>query len=81
MHVKDPVVHVSLMDYGNKKITSMHLYPLRQNVADQVAEELKTVKYATPAMEERSKNPTYLEKMCVSQALRKHLEVKLNFVI
>ena len=48
-HVKDPVVHVkSSMDYGNMKITSMVLYPQRQNVA----EELKTV----PLMEERGKN-------------------------
>ena len=43
------------MDYGNTKIPSNHLYPRRQNVAAQVAEELKTVTYATPPMEERRK--------------------------
>ena len=37
------------------KITSMHLYPRRSNVAAEVAEELKTVTYATPPMEERRK--------------------------
>ena len=36
------------MDYGNTEITRMHLYPRRRNVAVQVAEELKTVTYATP---------------------------------
>ena len=36
----------------NMKITSMHLYPRRWNVAAQVAEELKIVTYATPPMEE-----------------------------
>ena len=34
---------------------SMHLYPRRRNVAAQVAEELKTVTYAIPPMEERRK--------------------------
>ena len=34
------------MDYGNTKITSMHMYPRRRNVATQVAEELQTVTYA-----------------------------------
>ena len=34
------------------KITSMHLYPRRWNVAAQVVEELKAVTYATPPMEE-----------------------------
>ena len=33
----------------------MHLYPQRRNVAAQVAEELKTVTYAAPPMEERRK--------------------------
>ena len=49
-HVKDPTVHVrvSLVDYGNTKITSMHFSPRRQNVAAQVVEELKMVRYATP---------------------------------
>ena len=41
------------MDDGNTKITSMHLYPQRRKVAAQVAEELKTVTYGTPLMEER----------------------------
>ena len=45
----------SSMDYGNTKITSKHLYPGRRNVAAQVADELKTVTYATPPMEERTK--------------------------
>ena len=45
----------SLVDYGNTKITTMHLHPQRQNVAAQVAEELKTVTYATAPMEERRK--------------------------
>ena len=53
--VKDPVIHVSLVDYGNMKITSMHLYPRRWNVTAQVMEELKTVTYTTPPMEERRK--------------------------
>ena len=35
------------------KITNMHLYPRRRNVAVQVAEELKTGTYATSPMEER----------------------------
>ena len=35
----------------------MHLYPQRRNVAAQVAEELKTVIYATPPMEERRNPP------------------------
>ena len=35
------------------KITSMHLYPQRQNVTAQVAEEFKMVTYATSPMEER----------------------------
>ena len=57
-HVKDPVVHVSLVDYGNTKITSMHVYPRRQNVAAQLAEELRTVtyRYATPPLEDAEKN-------------------------
>ena len=33
----------------------MHLYPQRRDVAAQVAEELNTVTYATPPMEERRK--------------------------
>ena len=33
----------------------MHLYHRRQNVAAQVVEELKTVTYATPPMQERRK--------------------------
>ena len=49
------------MDYGN---TSTHLYPWRQNVAAQVAEELKMVTYATPPMEgcrkNKQKKPTLL---------------------
>ena len=57
MHVKDPVVHVkSSVDYGNTKITSMHMYPRRWNVAAQVAEELKMVTCASPPIEERRKN-------------------------
>ena len=44
----------SSVDCGNTKITSMHLYPgRRRNVAALVAEELKTVTYAAPPMEER----------------------------
>ena len=50
-HVKDPVVRVRVRG----KITSMHLYPRRRNVAGQVAEELKTAKYTTPPTEERRK--------------------------
>ena len=43
-------------DYGNTKITSMHLYPQSRNVAAQMAEEFTTVTYATPPhMEERRK--------------------------
>ena len=38
-----------MVDYGNTKIISMHVYPRIQNVA----EELKMVTYATPSMEER----------------------------
>ena len=59
-HTKDHVYtlkilqSISEVDYGNTKITSMHLYPRRGNVAAQVAEEFKTVTYATP-MEERRK--------------------------
>ena len=38
----------------------MHLYPRRRNVAAKVAEELKTVTYATPPMEEcRKKRKKY----------------------
>ena len=37
------------------KITGKHLYLHKQNAAAQVAEELKTVTYATPPMEERRK--------------------------
>ena len=50
--------------YGNTKITSMHLYPQRWNVAAQVAEEeLKTVTCSTPPMEDRRKaNKKNLEK-------------------
>ena len=40
-------------NYGNTKITSMHLYSRRRNVAAQVVEELKMVTYATLPMEER----------------------------
>ena len=40
----------------------MHLYPRRQNVAAQVAEELITVTYATP-MEERRKKEGKKEEM------------------
>ena len=40
----------SSVDYGNTIITSMHLYPRRRNVAAEVAEELKTVTYATPIL-------------------------------
>ena len=48
--LNNPVVHARvLVDYGNTKITSMHLYPQRRNVAVQVAEELKTVTYAAPS--------------------------------
>ena len=36
-------------------VGSMHLYPGRQNVAAQVAEELKPITYATLPMEERRK--------------------------
>ena len=39
---------LSSVDYGNTKITSMHLYPRRRNVAAQVT-------YATPPMEEGRK--------------------------
>ena len=50
--VKYPVVHVRVpWIMETRKITSMHLYPRRWNVATQVAEELKTVTYATPPME------------------------------
>ena len=52
--VKDPGVHVGGL-YGNTKITSMHFYPQRWNVAAQVVEELKMVIYATSPMEERRK--------------------------
>ena len=37
------------VDYRNTKITSMHLYPRRLNVAAQVAEKLKRVTYAYPS--------------------------------
>ena len=49
------------MDYGNKKITIMHLYPRRRNVAAHVADELKTVTDAAPLMEERGKKRKTLE--------------------
>ena len=39
--------------WKHEKITRMHLYPRRRNVAFEVAEELKTVTYATPPVEER----------------------------
>ena len=39
------------------KITSIHLYPRRRDVAAQVVEELKAATYATPLIEERRKNP------------------------
>ena len=58
MHTKDHVCTrpcQSLVDYRNMKITGMHLYPQRWNVAAQVAEELKMVTYATPPMEESRK--------------------------
>ena len=45
----------SSVDYVNTNITSMYFYPLRRNVAAQVAEELKIVAYAGPPMEERRK--------------------------
>ena len=54
-HVKDPVVHVGVWWIMETKITRMHLYPRRWNVAAQAAEELITVTYATPPMEERRK--------------------------
>ena len=37
------------------EITSMHLYLRRRNVAAHVAEELKTVTYATPSIEKTQK--------------------------
>ena len=43
------------VDYGNTEITSMHLSPRRRNVAAHMAEELRTVTYVTPPMEERRK--------------------------
>ena len=39
-----------LWKHENKQ---MHVYPRRRNVVAQVSEELKTVTYATPPMEER----------------------------
>ena len=53
MHVKGPCQ--SSVDYGNTKITSMHLYPQRWNVAAQVVEEIKTVTYATPQGKKRKR--------------------------
>ena len=45
-HIKDPSSPCqSLVDYGNTKITSVHLYPQRRNVAAQVVEGLNTVTY------------------------------------
>ena len=38
----------------------MHLYSQRLNVAAQVAEELKTVTYTIPPMEERRKKVIYI---------------------
>ena len=49
------------VDYGNTKITSMHLYLRRRNVAAQMAEEYKTVTYATPPMEERRRKNKYFK--------------------
>ena len=46
------------MGYGNTKLTSMHLYSRRWNVVAQVAEELETVTYATPPIEERRERET-----------------------
>ena len=43
------------------KITRMHLYPRRQNVAAQVVEELKMVAYATPPMEKRREREGKIE--------------------
>ena len=51
------------------KITSMHLYPRRWNVAAQVAEELKMVTYATPLMEERRKKKKCCVCCCLSLSL------------
>ena len=74
-HVKDPVVHVSQssVDYGNTKITSLHLYPRRRNVAAQVAEELKTVTYTIPPMEERRKKRKKEKKRCTMRMVMKLL--------
>ena len=51
----------------------MRLCPRRRNVAAQVAEELKTVIYATPPMEERRKKkkriPTNLVKLSVTAVI------------
>ena len=52
------------MDYGNTKITCMHLYPRGWNVAAQVAEELKMVTYATPPMEEHRKGKKMIKRYC-----------------
>ena len=58
-HTKDHVptlkIHVRVQwrwKHGNNQHA---LVPQRRNVAAQVAEELKTVTYATPSMEERGK--------------------------
>ena len=45
----------SSVDYGNTKITSVHLHPRRRNVAAQVAEELRTVTCTTPPMQKGRK--------------------------
>ena len=47
----------------------MHLYSLRRDVAAQVAEELKTVTYATPNMEDRRKRKRLKKKKKKSLAL------------
>ena len=55
-HTKRPRTHVkescsprqSLVDYGNMKITRMHLYPRRRSVGCPSGGGFKTVTYATP---------------------------------
>ena len=50
----------------------MHLCPRRRNLAAQVAEELKTVTYATPPLEERGGKRT--EKVATVAATVMHNE-------
>ena len=56
------------MDYGNTKITRLHFYPRRRNVAAQVAEEFKMVTYGYPSYGGTQKKHLYGVRVAVVQA-------------